>query len=724
MLNELLAVERGLREAGMVLSQRHPSIKEARQVSTLVVHLGEDGAVVSIRPLPPEIRAWTLRDGQHNSFPFVQPKNALLAPNTDDRAAVVGDRKRSASERRSALLELVKVAGINPGAVAEWFGRNLVRRLRERIAQAPPLPPEHEGRVLWATIERFLKASDPEAGGDARRLVAGILEQLLASLQLTGEDDWIHSAAGMLVGKRVDDQWLCDSALLFDAAGFPLPIYHPRVVEAVSLAMSTESCNETHVRCALTGILAEPLQGEFPQPRLPEIGQTYLFAKNRDIPANERYGRAGTDAMVVGQGTVVRLRGAIEALTDSSLKNITWRPVPSERAGQRDLLVAFVEGALKAPITELLVEEDFSMEETADEQAQSIGMFRELARRLIDTLQAKVSSALNTQVQLLVLRRVDPANRKVIHSGALRVKDLYDAALTWADGEANVPDWVTIPIVRKGRIPKYARPPHVSPLGLVSFSKLLYTHAGAQQQEVTGLPAAEALGLFLSRRGPGGVASRWAKRWLLLVLTRRLSLVVAIAEALRRPDGLASRYDLTEALRTISVLGILLHKLERDRRMYMNGAAFKLGQLLAAADAVHAGYCADVRNGEVPPALLGNQVFGMAQSAPATALATLCRRWKPYDGWVKKVTRQMDRIDQLIASNNKTIRRRGWDIKVAIRSAREAAHLATVLAPILRECRTDDVFRAELLLGYVAGLPPTSKDELSGSKHESDEQEG
>ena len=45
----------------------------------------------------------------------------------------------------------------------------------------------------------------------------------------------------------------------------------------------------------------------------------------------------------------------------------------------------------------------------------------------------------------------------------------------------------------------------------------------------------------------------------------------------------------------------------------MQGTAFKLGQLLAAADIVHAGYCADVRGGAVPPALLGNQVFAMAQ---------------------------------------------------------------------------------------------------------------
>ncbi len=144
----------------------------------------------------------------------------------------------------------------------------------------------------------------------------------------------------------------------------------------------------------------------------------------------------------------------------------------------------------------------------------------------------------------------------------------------------------------------------------------------------------------------------------------------------------------------------------------MHETAFKLGQLLAAADVVHAGYCADVRGGAVPPALLGNQVFAMAQSAPAKALATLCRRWKPYDGWAKKASREPNRAGSLIAGNKKDEQQRGWDIKKALRHVREMGPLAAELASELGDCRVDDVFRAELLLGYIAGLPKSQKEEL------------
>jgi hypothetical protein len=68
----------------------------------------------------------------------------------------------------------------------------------------------------------------------------------------------------------------------------------------------------------------------------------------------------------------------------------------------------------------------------------------------------------------------------------------------------------------------------------------------------------------------------------------------------------------------------------------MSVVAFKLGQLLAVADAVYVGYCTDMRGGNVPPMLLGNAVLATAQSDPTKALAVLSRRWKPYAAWAKR----------------------------------------------------------------------------------------
>jgi hypothetical protein len=157
------------------------------------------------------------------------------------------------------------------------------------------------------------------------------------------------------------------------------------------------------------------------------------------------------------------------------------------------------------------------------------------------------------------------------------------------------------------------------------------------------------------------------------------------------------------------MLGVLLHKLGRTKEDYMNDAAFKLGQLLSAADVVHAGYCADVRGGSTPPSLLGNQVFGTAQKDPVKALSMLCQRWKPYFGWVSKASREFARTTNLVESEKKEDQQRGWAIRKAVRHAREIRPLAEALQTALAAVSIDDKFRAELLLGYVAGLPKSEK---------------
>jgi hypothetical protein len=92
----------------------------------------------------------------------------------------------------------------------------------------------------------------------------------------------------------------------------------------------------------------------------------------------------------------------------------------------------------------------------------------------------------------------------------------------------------------------------------------------------------------------------------------------------------------------------------------------------------------------------------------------LYRRWKPYAGWAKQAVRERD-TSNLIASKKESERRRGWDIRIALRQAREVAPLADELARTLPGCVVDDIFRAELLLGYIAGLPKSEKKVDEGS---------
>lgn len=140
----------------------------------------------------------------------------------------------------------------------------------------------------------------------------------------------------------------------------------------------------------------------------------------------------------------------------------------------------------------------------------------------------------------------------------------------------------------------------------------------------------------------------------------------------------------------------------------MDDTGFKLGQLLAAADAVHMGYCADVRGGDIPPTLIGNSVFALAGRDPVRALDVLQTRWKPYGAWARRADQARERAAKA-KSENLT-----WTIRRGLSQARLAGQLCEELRPLLARMREenrapDEAFRAELLLGYVAGLKPEPK---------------
>jgi hypothetical protein len=722
-LNELLIAERGVRQAGLEMVERHPDVHDAGRMPTLLVRLGAEGDVSSVSPVPSEARLWKLSDGQHNSFPFVQPKPPLWAvPAGDKRRENAVDKRADNSARRSALLALGDAGHLNAKELGDWPGAGLLNRLRERRQQLASLDGT-EARVVPETIERFLRACDP-AGGGPQHLLQATIRLLVAGLRESAQVDWLEVAAAILLGRygKKRSKWEGSGALMFEATGAGALIADPKSITRVSQALRAagggSDRGEDPGTCGLTGLEGRLLTGNFPQPNLPFLGQTYIFAKNRDIPANDRYGRFSADAMAVGQGTAIHLDSALRTLTSEERRGVTWRAIPSEVSPQSDLLLAFVEGTLDAPAAATLTDEDdFAQEAThaaRPEGSDSIAAFEKRTERLIEAVKATVGTDFRrTPVQLAVFRKVDPANRKVVYAGTASVAELYDAASGWVAGERNVPPWLSLPVLGKGeRVPALMAPSHLAPLGVIPFSKQLFLRGGTERQEVVGIPAIEALGLFFEsvaiQESPG---RRRVARILRMALGRRAVLVSGAAHAMRRGSEFARNLDGREALRTVTLLGVLLHKLGRTKEGYMSDTAFKLGQLLAAADVVHAGYCADVRGGAVPPSLLGNQVFTMAQTAPAKALATLCRRWKPYDGWAKRAARERDRADKLVASGNKDEQQRGWDIRTAVRYARQSRELANQLAQSLRDCAVDDVFRAELLLGYIAGLPKPQKEE-------------
>ena len=126
------------------------------------------------------------------------------------------------------------------------------------------------------------------------------------------------------------------------------------------------------------------------------------------------------------------------------------------------------------------------------------------------------------------------------------------------------------------------------------------------------------------------------------------------------------------------------------------------------------GYCAEVRGGVIPPVLVGNSVFAAAGRNPDSALDVLQTRWKPYHAWATRTSaRNKEAAGDASPKDSKT-----WAVIRAISQARHAKRLCEELHPVLAKMRLEglapnEAFRAELLLGYVAGVKSEKSTEKS-----------
>jgi len=289
MLNELLLIERGLTQNGFQLSEIHADIKDVGQDAPLRVRLTSAGAIARIAPTEKgTAQLWTLRDGQHNSFPYTKLAHPLLSLPQSEKSgnAETWKKLKTLEARRATLARLIATHPIGGTWVEAWPGGALRKRIRERRDQLAGLTDSDSAAVL-AAFERFLAALDREPP-----VLADLVAHIARALDEQGEV-WIAVARKLLV----------EGGTLYydvDDRDFDRDAGDHRNKGPVSLALSGDSADGAAGRCSLSGVTTRLHQGNFPQPNLPSLGQTYLFAKNKEIPAAHRYGRFAAGAFPVG----------------------------------------------------------------------------------------------------------------------------------------------------------------------------------------------------------------------------------------------------------------------------------------------------------------------------------------------------------------------------------------------------------------------------------------
>ncbi len=709
MLNELMLLQETLESVGVAVAVRHPDIKPLGKRPILRVFLGSDSEVTSVEIISAEVapKYWSIRDGKHNSFPQISLKKDASKPHKDQplRPGITSqDRERL----RKARQQTARLAAL------EALRETIVINLSRIVTDTRPWPPSsHRKRIgeRGDVVEnsgkapQFVELSRRFLNADSSALLIECERRLYMVLAANPDKD------GLDLATALSFEGGCD--FLFDckAEGSLVPAASPESLPAVSLALASKDSqigeNDGNSagggKCGLSGDVGPLVDDKFPEANFPLLGPTFLHAKNEQTPCNFRYGVTGPRSMPVNRERASRLQASAEELTNAARKNKTWRSVAAEKPKTWDLLIAFIDKQPDAAVANALVEDE------AD--------FECLAKRSCKLLDGRVETIpAGAHLEILILRKLDPANKKVVYQASRNVDALAAFARDWRDGCKNVPEIrLFSPSRRRGEKPSMQGPGFIAPGAVVAILRRVFTHGGKDSAEAPGLSFADAFRLLAS---PNGANQRSILRILGITLARSGQLLAGVGHARSRSRAEFHEFDRLSALDAVSLLGILLLKLNHSKDKYMNELPYLLGQLLAGADTLHRGYCFDQRGGSIPPSLLGNSLLSAAGKNPASALAQLLKRWKPYHGWADR-TRAKRNLKAEIAKvgTESSEGRKLLQISLgAWASVRLKEITPTISAGLDDVKRPDDVYKAKLLLGYLAGLPKAEPKAVVGEE--------
>jgi hypothetical protein len=450
--------------------------------------------------------------------------------------------------------------------------------------------------------------------------------------------------------------------VLFDVADyqrFDCRVADPRMGAYYSRRLSVLYGEEGEPgRCSLTGREMPLEMDKLPSPLLPVLGPTVLMSMNRDTPCQRRYGRIGTEVFRVGKRTAEELDGAVKQLTASEREFKNWQRVPGTLKGKSNLLLAYLEG------TPLGDEEWAALFAEPEEAEENYG---EICGKISAAMCGRESHG-SERIRVFVLNKISPGQVRVELSRSFTAQQVLQGGREWENAARNRPE----PVFRTEHEVPF-------PSEVVRCTQAAWIRGGKESTDAPGCRLSEVYDLLIADM-EGAEAS--AQAILRVVLRRAAPLLAAVGHAHHRGGkGIWKGFEkgAGESVSVaVAVLAIALYRVGIKKEAYVKEAAYELGRFLSLVDTLHREYCVNVRNGQIPPQLLGNALLATTVTNPKKALAEMVNRIRVYRGWAEKAGTGLAR----------------WTLG-------EMGKLTPALAEGLPG-RMDDAGKAQLLLGYLA----------------------
>lgn len=695
MLSESFLLARALQDAGMSVEAQHPNIKVPGISTGPVIRVCLDiaGGIVRCERVVEDNcpGLWTHIDGNQNSFPIVRLAEPLMMLRDVSSARDEEQRKQdqkakpSADTRRKALQDSLQQA--QPRELSKNT-LDLLRRLHDKADMLTNTLAGHQEAVV--RVCRAYMLAVPAGNAGSVPLVEGLRERAIE--WLTHCDDSELDALDVLLFKASSESGKKKVQLALDIDGGCDTIYRGEVRKTVTSVFlrddeahfgETVADDSSMPVCAFTGE-KDLWIGPFPKVKLPAFGNEFcLFSMFSEAECNLRYGMKDSQVVPVSNSLVLRMQNAINAVVTQERQGKTWRAVAGEKPGSLDQLITYVDGR---PDIAVNVADVFGIsQDTRDRQ------FEADVSSICEALDGVSQQRPGSRVNLFILRKASKGQAFVMLAESPTVDEVFEGAEWWQTAGKNVPlGWpndgysITFPILNKDKKPERLKPWVIYP-GEVA--------AMLRNDKLRGTPFSDVLDVMLQR--PGNMAA--ARRILSLCLDHCGPLLCGLGgcqgKGSREAWKACKDTERLTGLRAVSIIGMTLYALGSKKEDYMHESAFQIGRVLALADRLHRCYCTVVRDGSMPPNLIGNAVFATALDCPEKALAILAERMRIYQGWAETA--------------NSEFYRKQEEKHIAVLTAKKTLSRYRPLAVQLHRQglphQCDDVMKAHLLLGYIAG---------------------
>jgi hypothetical protein len=322
--------------------------------------------------------------------------------------------------------------------------------------------------------------------------------------------------------------------------------------------------------------------------------------------------------------------------------------------------------------------------------------FESIAEDVTQSLKGLSSDNKVMNVQIFAIRKMDKARSKIVYFRNHNTEWIIKSAKTWREGCTNIPS-LTFRVWSRGKDSDAQEKPEVisseipKPVHIARIINKVWKMDGSVGGEIRKVKFYQGLELLLEQN-----KYELAVYLQSILLPNVYGLVVYLGNLLHSGKGIQEKKIRSESYQFLpSLIGLLLYIQNRIKEEYMEDIPYLIGQMLKISDELQTFYCKIVRDGNVPPQLVGNSLMVSALETPDRTLAQLAQRISPYLAWAKQY-------------RTKDIKEEGKQSWIAGRYLRLYERNATIFSDklaMLENVQFNDREKAELFIGYLAELP-------------------